>query len=440
MNTPIVWIGTDRHALQACIDKGIRVLYVQGASGRDFGYSTPEGIAERIIVDDQRNVESVAAALARKGYGPGDVRAVASNDEGSLATAATLATYLQCPGPDLATVLRFRDKALQKSIVRAAGVPVAETIVVDDILVDDMWPMEIPWPVVAKPIAGAGSALTRLLDGPEAAEKFRTELKARRALPRTFVLESYVSGDELNIDGVMVDGDLRFLSIASYGEPCLSAIDSQRPLRTVKYDPDDEPELYASVRALAEKSLTALGLRTGIFHLEAFMDPDSRSLFFSECAARRGGALTEEDVLAKFGVSLAHTAIQLAVHGDWEPNIKVHPGAVGATYLPVMEGTLLSCPGADEILAQPGVTYARIDLPLGFQSSGSATNTIVKLGSALVEAPTRAAFNERVDELLAWFASRVNVLPPGLTTAELRELPQAGERNNEAGSFSRGTV
>jgi len=432
---PLLWIGSDRHALNACIRNGIDVILIQGASGHDFGYDIPDGLRGRILVDDQRNLECLTAAVVRAGLADG-IRAVGTNDERCLLVAGALARSLGCPGPDPMTVIRFRDKAIQKTAVARAGVPVADFTVVPDIR-ELPEPLEVPgWPLVAKPIAGAGTSMTHVLPDAAALRKLSADCRARKFGSRTFLLEKYVPGEELQVDGVVSGGRLQFLCVGTYGQPCIEAIADNVPVRMVKADPTEDADVYAAVTPVVTTALAALGLTDSVFHMELFRDFTTGELTFGECAARRGGGLIQEEIRFKFGIDLAEAAVLMSVDGAWEGRPQVRPDYVGSTFLPIHPGTLLRCPSADEIMRQPGVAYARLEVPLGFTMSGQAGDTVVKIGQALLSAPTPKELNERMDALLTWFDAGLEVVPPNLTGAELRRLPFFAEFRAEAGSFA----
>ena len=90
----------------------------------------------RIPVEDHSSAECVLLALERL---PSTVRvdAVHTSDEFSLVTAALLARTMEVPGPDLAVSCLFRDKVMQKSALRKAGIPVADWRELDGTM-DDM--------------------------------------------------------------------------------------------------------------------------------------------------------------------------------------------------------------------------------------------------------------------------------------------------------------
>ena len=85
--------------------------------------------------------------------------------------AASLRERLGIPGMSRDTVLGFRDKTLMKERLRAAGVRVPRFARVQSAAEVHAAAEAIGYPVVIKPIAGAGSADTYRVDSPRGMEK-----------------------------------------------------------------------------------------------------------------------------------------------------------------------------------------------------------------------------------------------------------------------------
>jgi hypothetical protein len=166
--------------------------------------------------------------------------------------------------------------------------------------------------------------------------------------------------------------------------------------------------------------LRALGLRSGVFHMELFHDPQTGEITFSECAARRGGGTIHEELQAKFGVNLGESAVLCALGRRPEPPAKVDPRVIGGAYLQGRPGILVQCPTPAEVMARPGVLFARIERPYGMRLSGDLTGTNDRLGQVLIAAGSAAEFTQRLAGLRAWFGERVIVIPEGATNRELR--------------------
>ncbi len=421
----VLVLGTDRYLLRACVDHRVETVAVCGPLSWEKGLlRVPESVTV-LRADDQSSVEAVLGALARAGMSGGEFDAVLTNDEWSVVTAAVLARTLGFRGTDPAVALRFRDKHLQKERIRAAGIEVARSVVIEDVYDVSAHRDACFDHAVLKPVAGAGTSCTSRVDGYAQLLARSEQLKARHIPERTFLLEELVPGDEWVADGVVRGGRLEFLALGRYEDTCLDVVDRQLPVTMRRFDPVTEAWTYQRASSTVEKALTALGLVDGVFHMELFHEPATGRLTFGECAARRGGALTQEEVSRKFGVDLAEQALLCALGSDRPVEVRLRPGTVGCAYVPSRPGTLVHCPSLSEVAGQPNVEYARIDAPLGTEFSGSIGTTSQKLAALLLATGTEEQFRARAEGMRAWLGERVVIAPTRGTARELREWQES---------------
>ncbi|MGW6913307.1 ATP-grasp domain-containing protein [Kitasatospora sp. NPDC054939] len=418
-------IGADPYLIRACLRNGITPVVVHGPGVHDWGFiRIPDGV-ETVFAEDTSSVESVLFGLHRAGLADRAYRFVHTGDEMALVTVAALGSVLDAPVAVEADVaVRFRDKWLQKQTLAAAGIEVAASRLIEDIHHLDPATVEDFDRAVLKPVAGAGTKNTSVVEGRAALITRCAELRDRGVPQRTFVLEEFVPGDEWIVDGVVHDGELRFFSVSTYGEPCLSTVDENRALRVEVLDPDQDAAAYRLARSVAEPALRALGLRRGTFHMELFHQSDTGRLVFGECAARTGGLLQPELVEAKFGVDLAVAGIRCAAGTDPRVEPSVRPGTVGSTYLNNRPGILVGYPTPAEVRALPGVEYLRLELPYGFRMADALGSTTEAVGQVVLHGRTREEFRDRRDSLARWFDERLIVVPAHASYPELRRWQQ----------------
>ncbi len=405
-------MGDDAAVVAAAGRIGIDVVVVQDHAPQGDpddvpGAVVPRGI-RRVIVDDTADVGRICAALERAGQLREPFDAVTTSREFCLVTAAVIAKLLGVRGHDPRTVLHYRDKALQKRRVRAAGIPTTRAFVIDDIRrPGDLSHIDFETAVV-KPIAGASSQHTlRVRSGD--LPGVLADLARQPGCPRTFLVEEFVFGDEWHSDGIVFDGEVRFVSLTRYGSPCLGAVIR----RDITLDPVDDHFAYERVVPTVEAALGALGLLDGVFHMELFVD--DRAVTFGECAARRGGGV-QEYVELKHGVDLTTAALQACV--GWEPSIEVvrNPRVVGSIILPLPPGTVVAAPTVDEIEAQDGVEMAQVYRSVGFVTPTEPPLRTFAMATAWMTAPDAERLESGFDDLLAWCRQQVRVRPHDAAT------------------------
>jgi len=422
----ILLLGTDRYAMRACLDHDVDAVVVCGPGGRDNGFvPVPAGL-RALPVDDQSSVEAILMALHRAGLADHRFTGIQTTDEWALVTGSMLAGHLGCDFLDPVTAVHFRDKSLQKARVRAAGVRAARVTVIEDI--HDVSSLDaLPYDkAVLKPVAGAATVRTTVIESIDHLRACGARYRREQSKQRTFVLEEHITGDEWVADGVMFDGELLFCSIGTYADPCVATVGGTLPLSIRRFDPEHDADRHELALPVVRTALSALGLRNGVFHMELFWNPETGELTFSECAARRGGALVHEELQAKFGVSLGESAVLCAAGRRPDLAVKVDHRVIGGGFLMGRAGTLLRCPTPADLCARPGVLFARIERPYGTHIAADLAGTNTRVGQCLIAADTVDGFYEQLADVRAWFDDRLIVLPDNATTnGDLRAWQRA---------------
>jgi biotin carboxylase len=415
----VLMISPDRYLIRACQRLGVTAVIIYGQGVADAGIATfPDGMTG-VFAEDHKDAAAVLGALLRAGLQSRHFDAVISANEYAIPLAALLASYFGCGGLPVDVAVKFRDKSLQKGLVRAAGVPVADYLVIDDIhLIDDLPELPVS-PMVLKPVAGVGTRLTMVVRN---ADELRAaaRLVAAKSDLRTFMLEKFIPNDELIVDGVVRDGELVFYSMGYYPEPCLAVVEAQASMTYCRFDPIADKDVFEEAGPLAERAIGALGLTDGVFHMELFRPTDGGPLTFGECAARRGAAMIFEEVLWKLNVDLAEETLRAAL--GWPPglDIRVRRGAVGTTNVNAPAGVLLSIPEVADVLRQPGAIYARIEMPVGATIADQIPDAASRLAQVLVTADEPGQLLERFADIRSWFSDQLIVAPPKATHRTLR--------------------
>lgn len=353
-------------------------------------------------VRDTRDVEEVTAAVMTAGVADRGLDFVHSEDEATLTTAAFLRRELGLTGMGPAQAVRFRDKTLQKQAVRDAGIAVPRCQRVPDPARADLEALEeLTFPLVAKPASGAGTFNTSVVADRDGLARLLDDVA--RSARTAMVLEDFVPGAELHLDGIVADHRLQRLSVSRYTHTCLS-IKEGVVLGSVVVDARDDAETCAQARALTEAVVAALSYAAGAFHLEAF-EPEGPGggLVFSECAARIGGALIAETIEHKYGFDLFTDSLTVAAGGDLP---ELPPGrreVVGWSFLPMRPGRLVRHLGTDALRRLDGVEYVRIERELGSVTRSLAHGTTERLGQVLLVADSFAEWQRRQDRLVAAF-------------------------------------
>lgn len=188
-------------------------------------------------------------------------------------------------GMDYDTTLGFRDKPLMKARLQAAGVRVPRFTRADTVSGVLQAAREIGYPVVLKPVAGAGTADTWRVDDEDEA---RAKLATMGHVPEVSV-EEFIEGEEFTYDGVAIEGEPVFESIMQYHPPPLQSRTQEwiSPAQVTLRDPH-LPATRGGIE-LGRQALAALRIGTGFFHMEWFKTRSGEAVF-GEIGYRNGGA------------------------------------------------------------------------------------------------------------------------------------------------------
>ena len=204
-----------------------------------------------------------------------------------MVLAARIREVFGLPGLTVEQTLPFRDKELMKRRLDAAGIRTpwhasATTVAA-------VWEAaeRIGYPLILKPIAGAGSADTYRVDS---ATELLEVLPLLRHVPEVSV-EEFVEAEEFTYDTICADGQILFENILWY---------RPRPLEMRLHEwvspvaislRDLTVPFVEDGRRMGREVLAALGFRSGFTHMEWYRKPDGE-VVFGEIAARPPGVRT----------------------------------------------------------------------------------------------------------------------------------------------------
>jgi biotin carboxylase len=297
------------------------------------------------------------------------VDAVVAADTPMLVLAATVAARMGLPHNPADAVRAATDKAAQRRCWAAAGVPQPSFRLVP--AGDRVRPAAeaIGFPCVVKAVSLSASQGVLRADDPaaavEAARRIRQVLDdAERPADEPLLIEEYLPGPELSIDGVLTAGDLTVTAV--FDKPGMP--DGPTFEETLLVSPSRlaAGTLGAAVRTAADAA-RALGLSTGPVHAElrAGNEHSDRGPAMLELAPRSIGGLCSRALSFPGGASLEEIVLANAL-GRPVPAGSGAAVPCGVFMLPVPRpGVLRAVEGRAEALAVPGVTGLTITIPPG---------------------------------------------------------------------------
>ena len=343
--------------------------------------------------DEERTVREVSKRFRGR-----EIHRVECLWEPGVVLAARLREALGVPGMSVEQAIPFRDKESMKQVLDAAGVRTprhararTEAEVRDAA-------ERIGYPLIVKPIAGAGSADTYpLRDEDELAEG----LELVKHVPEVSV-EEYVEGEELTFDTVCAEGEILFHNVAWYRpKPLVARLNAWISSMAIALRDTEVPDVMKG-RELGEKVLQALGFRTGFAHMEWFLTPAGEAVF-GEIGARAPGARLVHAMNYSCDADLFRGWAEAVCTGRIGQDMSKRYNAAVIFKRAQGEGRVQRYEGLDAILSQYGEHIPVLDLtPIG-QPRRDWKKSVVGDGWMIARHPNLETTVDIADRLAADF-------------------------------------
>ena len=292
----------------------------------------------------------------------------AEDDFSSVAAEASEALGLRYHPSE--AVRSARNKATTRRLLAEAGVP-SPWFHVASVKDDPATVATVArYPCVLKPLALSASRGVIRADTPEefrgAWARVLKILEQKDASRRSgwarseILIEAYLPGREVAVEGIVVEGELRTLAILDKPDPMEGPFFEETILVTPSRLPDEaQGEIVSSVR----RAVAVIGLNDGPIHAELRVDEGRITLL--EIAPRSIGGrcstiLRFEPEATLEDLILGH-ALGMPINGHVRA-----PAAAGVMMMPIPRaGVLREVTGTEAALRVPGVEGLEISIPVG---------------------------------------------------------------------------
>ena len=323
--------------------------------------ANPAGLLTLDFEQPERAADAVR--LFAKDY---PVTGVVGVDDKTALVAAAIATKLALKGNPVHAAIAASDKYLQRELLAKAAVPIPRFLLRS--LEDDPATIakSISYPCVLKPVRLAASRGVIRADNPQSFLSARERLRAILAEPETaaacgdrarqYLIEEFIPGDEVAVEGLVVNRRLHVLAIFDKPDP----LDGPFFEETIYVTPSRVPAgLQSAIKDCADRAVRALGIIDGPVHAE--LRYNDRGPWLIELAARPIGGRCS--AVLRFGdekVSLEEIILRHAL-GMPIPSLERERQAAGVMMIPIPgAGTLKEVRGVAEAKAVPLVEDVQI--------------------------------------------------------------------------------
>jgi biotin carboxylase len=335
-------------------------VVVASEEGSTLGHMHPE---QELVIDLDDPV-GAAQLVADRSVGR-QLDAVVPVDDGAVLAAAHIAQRLGLRGNPVDAVAATRSKLALRERLQAGG----EGQLGWWLWPDGEAPGPVKFPAVVKPLDQAASRGVIRVD--DHLQLLRAGERIRRALAfdpacttewqgTPLLVEEFVAGPEVAVEGVLVNGTL--LALAVYDKP--EPMDGPFFEETVYTVPSELRDgRMVQVLAAVQGAARAVGLTDGSVHAELRLGRERPCVI--DLASRSVGGRCSAVLHFRSGRSLEEIVL-LAALGEELGDVELEVGTRGVMMMPVpMAGTLISVPGREMVLGLPGVDGIEVSVPLG---------------------------------------------------------------------------
>jgi biotin carboxylase len=296
--------------------------------------------------------DAAAQAIAHLGEKTPIDGVVAADDQGVM-VAARASSLLGLRGNTPEAAAATRDKHLMRRALAAAevGQPVFHAVEPGDDL--EVAAGRVGYPLVVKPLDRSASQGVIRVDRPQDLVSAADRVRGIVGAGATLLLESFVPGSEVAVEGLMRDGELTVLAV--FDKPSMT--DGPYFPETIFVTPSRlEPGPLAEAERVAAGAVRGLGLTTGPVHVELRIEGQRARVI--EVAARSIGGLCSRSLsFGLMGTTLEALILRNALDLDKPGLQKREHAASGVLMVPIpRRGRLAGFRGEQETRAIPGVT------------------------------------------------------------------------------------
>lgn len=272
-------------------------------------------LAEYVHVPSLWDEKAVADSLRQRLQGH-SLERIECLWEPGIMLAAELRAIFSVPGMPVDQARCFRDKEVMKKTLDDAGIRTPRHFAAASAAACWEAAERVGFPIIIKPIAGAGSADTYRINNQD---ELRAALGRLQHVPLVSV-EEFVDGEEYTFDTITRDGEILYYNIAWYRpRPLIARSNEWISPQVIALRGVADPLLADGVR-MGKEVIAALGFETGFTHMEWYRKADGE-VVFGEIGARPPGAhqvdqmkfACDFDVFRGWGAALTGSAFDFDV-------------------------------------------------------------------------------------------------------------------------------
>lgn len=269
-----------------------------------------------------------------------DIRAILSNSDAFIGTAAWLSRMVGLNASDPELIANIQDKQWLFETLTGSGFMMAKSSFVHYSKIESQC-RDLCYPLIVKPRRGSGSANVRYCSNEGDLRNWISDIKKSDTVMHEdgVLLQNYIIGDEYSIETIGDGKKLRVIGITKkyLGDlPYFVECGHDFPAQV-------EANIQNRIESTVLSALQVLGLLFGPAHTEIKVVDNEVVLI--EINPRPGGGMIPELIKLSIGLDILQMWIEACIHGGFSfPNAKVHRHAAVRFLIPESEGSFASLP------------------------------------------------------------------------------------------------
>lgn len=318
---------------------------------------------------------------------------IISVSEFDVIRSAKLREVLNIPGQHYLSADAYRNKLFMKELLKNSSINIPEfSSIISRENVDEFIKLN-DFPVVIKPIYGTGSQSTFIINEKKDVDEF-FEFNSDKI--SDFEIEKFIDGDMFHIDGIILNGEIKYSFVSKYYTGCLE-FKKNKPVSSYLLDSDNP--LNKKLKKQVMETIDNLPkVNNSSFHAEFFVT-QTKEIYFCEIASRTGGGEIGKSLEYASGILLNKETILNQLNENTTIENRKTKKSTAFIMFPPQEGTYRGMKKKnpfDWILDERG-----------FAEKGkfysSATFSADYIASVILEGGNENELIERIDTVIEWY-------------------------------------
>lgn len=247
---------------------------------------------EYIVVDVWR--EDLISYHVKKLHSKIGIDKIFAYTEDDILLAAVLRNKLGIEGQGITSAQTYRDKYMMASYIKEMGIKTPKFKLVENYFDLEGFIEENGYPIVIKPLDGAGAMGVTIVKNESELKDFLLNCAEGKK-----ICEEYVPYDVYHVDGMVLDGTIKYQFVWKYVKSCLN-FQNEVGGSAISVSILSETTTYRDLTQYAQRVISALPSPNNfLFHLEVFYNGED--IILCEIASRMGGGRIIQCIQEEFG-------------------------------------------------------------------------------------------------------------------------------------------